>query len=330
MAASGVCAMGQAGSGVKITPSSAQDSLKSNEYPYLLPFLGARAQARGFLLPYPSGIMLNVFTGTQDIDVTGLQVGFNGSQMYDLDGIVEFKNCEAHIQNVNLRADLYVLPFLNVYGLAGRTWTATDITLVEPVQFSAQAKFNGNLLGVGATLASGVNNFFSALDFNSTWSYFEKISGTVSAQNISLRVGYTVQLKREQNISMWVASGRMFINHSTNGTIDLGDIAPELTGSKLEPIINSTKADYPDMTMAKYTVMKEAAQTVYDNLPEINDDIDNTVVSYSLKKRPTHKFSGSIGMQYQLSRHYLFRAEAGLLGGRTSLLLSANYRFGIK
>ncbi len=325
-------ASAQVGSGVKVTPESESvnaDSLKQTEYPYLLPFLGKKTQARGFKLPYPSGVMVNTFIGTQAINITDLEVGFNGSPMFNLDSIVVFNNSKAHIQNVNVRLDFWILPFLNIYGLGGATWTQTDINLVSPIQMSTTAKFDGYIFGVGATLASGVNRFFAALDWNATWSFFDGIDGAVSAQLLSLRAGYTIPFKRDRSLSFWIGGGHMFINRTTQGTINLGDIVPDFTGDQLEPIINSTKADYPDMSAAQYAVMKQAAETLYNNLPEINDQIDKTIVSYSLKKSPTHKFTANAGAQFQLNRRFVFRTEAGFLGGRNSLLLSANYRFGI-
>ncbi len=324
-----VPAYGQVGSDVKITPENAGDSLKQAEYPYLLPFLGKKTQARGFRLPYPSGIMVNSFIGTQKINITDLEVGFNGSQMFNLDSIVVFNNSKAHIQNVNVRLDLWVLPFLNIYGIGGATWTQTEIHLVSPIDMSSTVRFDGYIFGVGATLASGVNRFFAALDFNASWSYLDGIEGAVGAQMLSLRAGYAIPFKRDRSLSFWIGGGHIFLSSSTHGTINLGDIAPDFTGSQLETIINSTKADYPDMSVAQYGVMKKAAQTLYDNLPEINDELDKTIVSYSLKKRPTHQFTANAGAQFQLNRRFIFRVEAGFLGGRNSILLSANYRFGI-
>ncbi len=325
-------AWGQAGSAVKVTPESEitdADSLKKADYVYLLPFLGERAQKRGFKLPYPSGIMVNSFIGTQDINISDLEVGFNGSQMFNLDSIVVFNNSKAHIQNVNARIDFWVLPFLNIYGLGGATWTQTDIHLTSPIDMSTTAKFDGYIFGVGATLASGVDRFFAALDYNATWSYFDGIEGAVNAQMLSLRGGYSIPFKNDRSLSFWIGGGHIFINRTTEGAINLGDIVPDFDGGKLEPIINSTKDDYPDMSAAQYAVMKKSAETLYNNLPAINSELDKTIVSYSLKKMATHKFSAVAGAQFQLNRRFIFRAEAGFLGGRTSLLLSANYRFGI-
>ncbi len=325
-------AAAQVGSDVKVTPDSEisdADSLKQTTYPYLLPFLGKKTQARGFKLPYPSGVMVNTFIGTQKINITDLEVGFNGSQMFNLDSIVVFNNSKAHIQNVNVRLDLWVLPFLNVYGIGGATWTQTEIHLVSPINMSSTVRFDGYIFGVGATLASGVNRFFAALDFNATWSYFDGIDGAVAAQMLSLRGGYTIPFKNDRSLSFWIGGGHIFLNRTTQGTINLGDIFPGFTGDRLDPVINSTKADYPDMSLAQYEVMVQAAKTLEKNLPAINNDLEKTIVSYSLKKRPTHNFSANAGVQFQLNRRFVFRTEAGFLGGRNSLLLSANYRFGV-
>ncbi len=320
----------QVGGGVKLIGDQAvDDSIRKAEYPYALPFLAQKVQQRGFRLPYPVGVMINGFAGKQDVTISDLQVGFNGGQMYGLDSIVVFDKSVAHTQDVSLRIDLWVLPFLNVYGIYGSTWVHTEIGLREPIQLSTTVDFHGATYGFGATAATGLNNFFFTLDYNSVWSSFTQIDKPVYAQMITPRVGYTVHFKGERNLAFWLSASRLYLSRTTSGQIDLGSMVPDFDGSRLLPIINSTKDDYPDMSLVKYQVMKTAATDLYNNLPQINDQKNKTVIDYSLNKRPSHKFTGAIGMQYQLNRRYQFRTEIGLLGGRTSALFSVNYRFGL-
>ena len=53
-------------------------------------------------------------------------------------------------------------------------------------------------------------------------------------------------------------------------------------------------------------------------------------VKYKISKKPAQEWNMIIGGQYQIDKHWQVRAELGGLGNRKSLLISANYRFGIK
>ncbi len=52
-------------------------------------------------------------------------------------------------------------------------------------------------------------------------------------------------------------------------------------------------------------------------------------ISYAVRKEPKQEWNMIIGGQYQLNKHHQFRVEGGVLGDRSSLLLSYNFRFGI-
>jgi hypothetical protein len=94
-----------------------KDSLEAAEYPYALPILGAQVAKRGYDLPYSAGIGVNYFWQKSDIIIENLYVGFNNGPMYDLDEIVRMNNAISTSSAINLRPDIWILPFLNVYGL---------------------------------------------------------------------------------------------------------------------------------------------------------------------------------------------------------------------
>ena len=93
------------------------DSLKVTEYPYALPILGAKAATRGYDLPYSAGLGVNYLWQESDLVIEDLFVGFNNGPMYDLDEIIRFNSAIARASAVNFRPDIWILPFLNVYGL---------------------------------------------------------------------------------------------------------------------------------------------------------------------------------------------------------------------
>src|SRR5215203_150322 len=103
------------------------DSLKNTEYPYSLPILGAKATKAGYNLPYSAGFSLNYFWQQSDLVIDNLNVGFNNGPMYNLDGLVRFDKAVATAGALTLRPDVWVFPFLNVYGIIGKAQASTDI-----------------------------------------------------------------------------------------------------------------------------------------------------------------------------------------------------------
>src|SRR5688572_12937975 len=68
------------------------DSIKSAEYPYVLPILGKKATQAGFSLPYSAGININYLWTEADLIIENLQLGFNHGPMHDLNEVVRFND----------------------------------------------------------------------------------------------------------------------------------------------------------------------------------------------------------------------------------------------
>ncbi len=323
-------AFAQFGAGVKVTEkqdAEKLDSLKTSEYPYIFPILGARASKKGFLLPYPMGIMVNSFLGRQDVTVSDLTVGItdaSGADVLgplDLDQVVGFSRVRANIYNVNARADLWILPFFDVYGIVGQAWATTNVDIGtiagQPVDFSTQAKFSGQVYGVGGMLMGGIHSWFGSADFNCVWTHFKKLENSNNALNLSFRAGYVLHLKKPQhNLVVWTGAARSFLNNTTRGSMALSDVAPDMG------------QNYTNQTWYQNLgpLEKQLADKVVANFTDKNQ---GDIINYSLSKRPSHNWSMIIGAQFQLDRRWQFRTEYNFLGGRASALLSANYRFGI-
>ena len=143
----------------------------------ILPFLGEEARKRGYELPEPFGVGLVYYKLQRDIEVTDLRVGRDEappasvSQYADLGSFTD-------VDNVNIKVDAWLLPFLNVYAIAGKikneSQTTIDVTLPPVVPGGAGRRFtttvptklDGTVKGVGVTLAGGYQSFFGALDAN--------------------------------------------------------------------------------------------------------------------------------------------------------------------
>lgn len=319
----------QAGAGMRLSNvyDAYVDSIKNTDYKWVFPAWGKKLTKRGFDLQCPAGIMLNGYTGAQEITISDLQVGFNDIDPVPLD-FIKFGEVKAQLQSVNARVDLWVLPFVDLYLIAGKTWTTTSVSVEQPFQFNTKANFSGNTLGLGTTLAGGYHGYVLIADINHTWTKFPEIKGTINTTLFTPRIGYNYVFKKKpwQNVVLWVGAPGVFLNRNTQGSIKLSELGND-SGAKhdLEAIKDETVQWYNELEPAQKIIVKKIAEAFLD---KVNGwDTGDGTINYSLKKRPSSNWSMCVGMQFQLNHAWQFRTEFGFLGGRSSLLLSANYRF---
>ncbi len=324
---------GQTDAGVKIIPKQGDlyENAKNLNNPYKLPIGSKKLGAKGFLLPYPIGVMLNGYMGDQDVTISDLSIGINNASggaiipQASLDNIVDFSEVTASVRNFNMRSDIWVLPFLDVYGIFGKAWVETQVGIGsiagQPVNIHTKANFDGYVYGFGTMLTGGVRSIFFSLDFNKVWTHFDEMENDNSAINLAPRVGYIFHIegKPERNISLWTGAGRVFLNNETKGTVSLAEVAPNFGENyKTQDWYVNLEENHP-----------QEAKIVDQVVENFIDKNKGDVVNYSLSKKPSHNWCMILGAQYQLSRHWQFRVESNFLGGRKSGLISANYRFGV-
>jgi len=304
------------------------DSLKRSTYPYTFPAWGQKIVKKGIALPLPAGVMVNYFAGSQLINISDLKVGFNGGQQVPLD-FIKFGQVKANFQSVSTRVDLWVLPFVNLYGIFGETFATTHVNITDPFTFSSTAKFKGPTTGMGLSVGGAVHGIFFIADYNDTWSFLDKIDGAVFTQSFSPRVGHAINFKDHptRNVTLWIGASGIFVNRTTEGTINMSDLNPNISQQTLDDIKNETAAWFQTLTPAQKVVTKQIAQAISDKFAGL--DVKDASISYSLNKRATHHWSMLAGGQFQLNPRWQFRSEAGFLGGRSSILGSVNYRFGL-
>ncbi len=328
----------QTDAGVKITPKQGElyDNTKNLNNPYRLPLGGKKLGARGFLLPYPIGIMINGYAGEQDVTISDLSVGFNDGEMINLDDVVKFGDVAAKVRNLNMRADIWALPFLDIYGIFGKAWVETDVNIAEilgkSANLSTQANFDGYVYGMGAMLTGGIRSIFFSLDFNKVWTHFDELKNDNSAMNLSPRVGYIFHFDHqpEKNISVWTGATRVYLNNQTIGKIALADIDPNMGENYKNSDWYEGLRDDTGKTPAQIAKDDKIADMADALAGKFTEEHKDDVINYSLNKRPSHNWFMILGTQFQLDRHWQFRTEVNFLGGHKSGLISANYRFGIR
>lgn len=337
------------------------DSIKSAEYPYALPIWGQKATAKGFNLPYSAGLGLNYLWQESDLVIEDLMVGFNNNPMRDLSEVVRFSNATSTAQGLNIRPDIWLFPFLNVYGIIAKSNPSTkvDYGIYVPdadgnwnnvISLSSTAKFNATSLGFGLTPTLGVGGGWMALDMNFTWSDIAALKKPAFAYIFGPRFGKTIKFKKpDRNIAGWVGGFRFNINTGTTGSLLIKDVL-DLSGLQakvdngIDKVANtqievdnwwnglSNIEQNNPVNKAKYATANRALDTAgafLNNLDESLNDDQHASVQYSLNKHPKDMWNFIIGSQYQHNKHWMVRLEVGFLGSRTQILSGLQYRFGL-
>jgi len=252
-----------------------------------LPILGKAACELGYVLPRPFGISAGYMHQDQPFDVGGIFV--NGIDV-KTPGVAVVDEVQNEETTYTLRADVWILPFWNVYGILGRTsGQATgplmlDIEPVFPVlcnlpgndcsvDTTFKLDYKANVRGYGTTIAGGYKDFFGMIDFNWTTADLDISLTDAKAKVISSRVGWNGKIGKFAGV-LWVGVMYQDISQTLDLPVDIGE------DTLLVTIDQSTQEAY------------------------------NYV----------------IGGQWDINRSFSILAEIGM-GKRTSQMLNFTYRF---
>ncbi|HDY8066704.1 hypothetical protein LO82_18375 [Vibrio vulnificus] len=252
---------------------------------FSLPIWKEDAEALGYTLPKPIGFNLSYMTMEQGINVDSI----------DLQGL-DFIQLNAdpgkqYTEVLTLRADVWLFPFLNLYGLVGKLdgYSTTDVTLTagfnpnRPIITHKIQDFrldlDGYTTGFGAVLVGGYENWFALVDASFTQSRLTVIDGTIDAIVISPRVGYDFN-RHGTPLRIW--AGAMY-----------QDVEQTLSGS-----VSDLSSSYRRLPNLKFEVQQHL-QTPWNPI---------------------------VGMQYQINESWYLLGEFGF-GDRQSMFFSVDRRF---
>lgn len=335
------------------------DSVKSAEYPYVLPIWGKKATQKGFTLQLPAGLSANYLWQHSDIVIDNLKVGFNNGEMYDLDEVIRFNEATTTSNVLNVRPDFWLFPFLNIYGIVAGSqtttaidagvWIPNDSIWNEVATFSTEAPFEATTLGFGLTPTIGVGGFFMAFDMNFTWSDIPELDKPAFAYVFGPRIGKNFLFTDRMNLAVWAGGFRLAINSGTSGSLDMSDLFDsgeaqakidegyakiEESQQQVDDWWNSLtpQEQKNPVNVAKYEAANSALTTAGNLIAAADaaaENISNSTVQYSLDKRQKDMWNFIIGAQFQFNKHWMVRGEFGFLGARTQALAGLQYRFGL-
>lgn len=185
-----------------------------------LPF--GKSLAGGQELPLPFGVGLTVYSQNQDYRLARL--GFDLADVTIDSGAIAIDN---GIQEVNVQLDAWLLPFLNVFAIAGKIdgRTNVDFTRVAglPVPLGRlRIDYDGEVYGLGTTLAAGKGNVFGML--TAIWTT-ENLTGDFDSEAEALVVSPRVGLRDERG-AVWIGATYQDVQETHRGTITLPFLGP--------------------------------------------------------------------------------------------------------
>lgn len=277
--------------------SFAQDSF--------FPIWGEEAEARGYSLPKPYGLSLSYMDMSNPITVNS--IGLTGAPL--LEAIdVDANKADFSGSNITLRGDVWIFPFLNVYGILGYTrgeskapinsvsCDNTGLTGLDRLACNAvnslgnsdlldgatfTLDMEGGTYGIGTTIAGGVGNWFALVDMNYTYTDIKAIDGDIKTFVAAPRVGHRWQYDGGRELRVWVGAMYQDVQQYLSG--DIADLIPELAG------------------------------IVGDGGFEVQQSADD-------------KWNGTAGFQYAFNRDWDVLFEAGF-GSRETLFVALGRRF---
>jgi hypothetical protein len=192
--------------------ASAQDS---NKGPL---FLNDLVGDREFFEPW--GIGIDIFTMEQDYAIESLSFQIPGIE--EIDSSLVGVNTE--VRHYDLKADVWLTPFLNVFGLIGWVDADTYVDLSNlPIDVfgnplpSFPVSYDGTVYGLGLNLVYGGEHWFAAL--NNTWTDTD-LSGDFNSSVTTFTVQPRVGLIRNK-WTFWVGGMYLDTEEKHSGSVSI-------------------------------------------------------------------------------------------------------------
>jgi len=206
-----------------------------------LPFLAQRVVDLGFELPNPYGIAIITAGIRQDLILENLAIGINGPPDQEID-FVDFGTPNVENSVLQLKLDAWIFPFLNVFTTVGVFDGDATIPLklegsdlfpqlcaitpnapacVRTYSAVANPRYEGTNVTIGVNLAMGWDRFFVALPVTYAWTDVDIIDNTVTALNITPRIGMTGDMGNRGSVAVFVGATYLRAEVDIAGAVDL-------------------------------------------------------------------------------------------------------------
>ena len=258
----------------------------------------------GFDLPHPFGISIIYAHVDQELILSNLNVGFGGGDKENLDDYVGLDNAFAVNNTVQIKADAWIFPFMNVFMVVGAVDGTAELDL--NLDFGAgngdicnpsgplpppdlcnnvggksfhlgNIPYTGYNVGIGTILSAGWEDWFVAIPISYVWSDISIMNSIVETVNFTPRAGYAFNFKEY---------------------------------GKFYPFVGAT---YLDVDM------------IIDG--EIRSSDGTTLIQYDLRQENKDKWNALVGFNWDVSKKWSLNTEVGFWGSRENIIMGLSYRY---
>ena len=210
------------------------------------PIFGKKARTNGKTLPLPFGIGNYSTYYDQGYTASNLRLIPDSSSLVARADTL-YQNTSANEFKTQIRPNLWLFPFLNIYGIFGYTKGVISPNLVVPYivlenvpiidsiiidstfEIHDDISYVGPTYGMGVTFSMGIKSFFVIIDYNYSITNPTDLEDNLHNHFFSPKVGmFLGNAKRETFGAIWLGSMYIHNDQSFSGKINVAEINPEL------------------------------------------------------------------------------------------------------
>lgn len=290
------------------------------EYTRRFPIGGAEVIKRGYALPLPVGITVIGVNNVQDQDITELNIALGKGVVPPED--VELRpfpavtiDSTSDTTSLQIKGDLWVLPFLNVYATLGKITGDANITVNIDLADAEEICIPNPL----PPLPGQPDRPPICSDFDQSGSFLLPITSSVDRDSV------TLGLLGAFSVGRWFGSVTGSFTDSFGGKAsDIDNIsASARAGRRLIFGNNNLLTPYFGISYLDIDTRVQGVATLRDAFPD-GDDLN---VRYDIQLDNVDKFSGLLGFNIGLQNGFGFQFEWNKSARSERFVLSGGYRF---
>jgi hypothetical protein len=210
---------------------------------------GKEARELGYELPLPLGLSANLFAERANFQVPKVTLGGHGGGLLDIGSLVRVSNVKIEETASTIRADAWILPFLDLYVVGGYVEGNADITLRSglPIlrtrgpKYDLKLNFEGPTVGLGGTLAGGFKPVedrhtlifgLTDLNFTKTFLDFDRVVASLDVVDVmvfSTRLGVRERILDDSpfgdvHASLWGGAMYQDVEEVMPGSLSILDL----------------------------------------------------------------------------------------------------------
>jgi len=213
----------------------------------IFPLFGEKARQAGHDLPRPFGVGGAFQLNGRDFAVDEVRLAFANGTTLDVDDVLTVDTVAATDNRyIGFVADAWILPFFNVFFIAGDGQSDSDVDIevdvgvpfVPNAQVTADVDVGGRLLGGGGTLAGEWRSIFFSVGVMYLSTTSDAIDGDYESYTITPRIGYRFDPNPNLRVATWVGARYFDAEKTVDGTLELPLVEPVDFSFRLTPLTN--------------------------------------------------------------------------------------------